>query len=194
MNKPSLPTRSRARRLQGGVTAVEFALAAPLIFLLLLGAIEFGRLLYLWATVQEVTRNAARQAVVTNFNDSAALETIRRDAVFRVSSGALPGAPEVGSASVVIRYLNYAGNYVDPGSTSPGENIVTCVADAQNSACIRYVQVCVGTARTARTLCDAVDPVPFAPLFGLFSYLGDIRIPSSTVTMPAESLGYRPST
>ncbi|MFD2270633.1 TadE family protein [Undibacterium arcticum] len=34
---------------------------------LFFGTLEFGRLIYLWNTVQEVSRNAARMAVVTDF-------------------------------------------------------------------------------------------------------------------------------
>ena len=100
--------------LQRGVAAVEFALVAIPFFLLLFGAMELGRLLYLWNTAQEITRHAARQAVVTNFKDDAAMAAIRHSAVFRVNAGTLPAAPEISDANVVIRYLNASGSVVSP--------------------------------------------------------------------------------
>lgn len=189
------PPLSR-RRLQRGLAVIEFALVAPLFFLLLLGVIEFARLLYVWDTVQEVTRQAARQAVVTDFTNADAMDAIRREAVFRLATdvnAALPAAPEITSNNVVVRYLNFSAAYVNVGSTSPAQNIVTCMADPQSANCIRYVEVCIGTAQSDSTLCDAVSPLSFVPLVGLFSYLGNLSIPKSTVRMPAESLGYRPT-
>ena len=54
-----LPPATRAGRQQGAA-AVEFALVALLFFTLLFGILEFGRMLYLYNTVQEVSRRAAR--------------------------------------------------------------------------------------------------------------------------------------
>ncbi|MGY2491440.1 TadE/TadG family type IV pilus assembly protein [Cupriavidus sp. CP313] len=51
-------------RRQRGATAVEFAIAAVLFFGLLLGILEFGRVLFTWNAVAEATRWGARQAVV----------------------------------------------------------------------------------------------------------------------------------
>ncbi|MBE0473665.1 TadE/TadG family type IV pilus assembly protein, partial [Rhodoferax sp.] len=101
--------------LQRGVAAVEFALVAIPFLLLLLGAMEFGRLLYLWNTAQEVTRNAARQAVVSNFND---VDAIKRAAVFRTGSSTdldktwLPASSEISAEKVVILYLNAGGSVI----------------------------------------------------------------------------------
>ncbi|WP_316153312.1 pilus assembly protein [Cupriavidus sp. BIC8F] len=51
-------------RHQRGTTAVEFAIVAVLFFSVLLGILEFGRVLYTWNAVAEATRWGARQAVV----------------------------------------------------------------------------------------------------------------------------------
>ncbi|WP_432259409.1 TadE/TadG family type IV pilus assembly protein [Cupriavidus sp. TMH.W2] len=51
-------------RRERGTTAVEFAIVAVLFFSLLLGILEFGRVLYTWNAVAEATRWGARQAVV----------------------------------------------------------------------------------------------------------------------------------
>ena len=48
-----------------GTTAVEFALLAPAIFLILFGAIEFGRLMWTQAALHFAVQEAARCASVT---------------------------------------------------------------------------------------------------------------------------------
>lgn len=49
---------------QRGVAAVEFALLAGLLFTLLFGVMEMGRVLFYWNTAVEATRMGARLAVV----------------------------------------------------------------------------------------------------------------------------------
>ena len=49
---------------QRGVAAVEFALVASLLFTLLFGVMEMGRVLFYWNTATEATRLGARLAVV----------------------------------------------------------------------------------------------------------------------------------
>lgn len=205
MNFLSLPP-IHSPRAQRGVAAVEFALVAIPFFLLLFGAIEFGRLLYLWNTVQEVTRHAARQAVVTNFTDTAAIDAIKRAAVFgiddaRITPYYLPASSEIFNTRVVIRWLNSSNCddnddcVVNPLPASPADNVAACLDAGRVAQCIRYVEVCVSTTGTT---CEAENSITFAPLLGLFfPLLGDVPIPGipmSTVRMPAESLGFGPGT
>lgn len=189
------PARHRfhATHDQRGAAAVELALIAIPFFFLLFALIEFGRLLYLWNTVQEVTRNAARLAVVANFTDPDAITAVRRSAVMRTTAGPLPGAPEVTDANVVIRYLNAAGNPAAPLPLDPGDNIAACLDATRTSSCIRFVEACLSTG----TGCGANERVSFVPLSSFLSGSGladftGLRIPSSTVRMPAESLGFTP--
>jgi Flp pilus assembly protein TadG len=195
MNNSTL-ANVNSKVLQRGVAAVEFALIAIPFLLLLLGAMEFGRLLYLWNTAQEVTRNAARQAVVTDFTNSAAIAAIKRSAVFRASDGYLPASSEISNANVIIRYLNAAGTEIANKPASPGDNIAACVNPSRTASCIRYVEVCLSTGAT----CTTAQSIAFKPMIGLFSTSGPnstdlsgIRIPLSTVRMPAESLGFDPT-
>lgn len=51
-------------RGQRGATAVEFAVAAMLFFGLVIGVIEFARMMYLWNAGAEATRLGARLAAV----------------------------------------------------------------------------------------------------------------------------------
>ncbi len=55
---------------QRGVAAVEFAIVASLLFTMLIGIMEFGRLLFYWNTAAEATRLGARIAVVCNKDDA----------------------------------------------------------------------------------------------------------------------------
>lgn len=194
--KNSLLANVNSRVLQRGVAAVEFALIAIPFFLLLFGVMEFGRLFYVWNTAQEVTRHAARQAVVTDFNDAIAIAAIKRAAVFRATAGTLPAAPEISDQRVFIRYLNESGNTVASKPSTPGDNITACLEHASN--CIRYVEVCLSVSLSEDKTCSEGQPIPFQPMIGLFATsaanstdLTGIRIPLSTVRMPAESLGYR---
>lgn len=57
-------------RLQRGVAAVEFGLVSIVLFTLMFGAVEFGRMLYYWNATTEATRLGARIAVVCDLNDS----------------------------------------------------------------------------------------------------------------------------
>ena len=189
----SQPAFIKSKTAQRGAAAVEFALVAIPFFLLMFGAMEFGRLLYLWNTVQEVTRNAARQAVVTDFTNATAVASIRQSAVFRTTPGALPAAAEITNARVNIRYLNAAGVVANPMPSSPGDNIAACLNATRVAECIRFVEVCVSTGAT----CAANEMISFVPMISLFSQSGPfstdltgLLIPLSTVRMPAESLGF----
>ena len=59
------------RRNQSGAAAVEFALIAIVFFTLLLGIIEFGRVLFTWNSAIEATRYGVRVAVVCDIDSTA---------------------------------------------------------------------------------------------------------------------------
>ena len=69
MTLTALPTRQRSPR-QHGVAAVEFALIASVFFMMLLGAAEVARVLWVWNAATEATRLGARMAVVCDLNDA----------------------------------------------------------------------------------------------------------------------------
>lgn len=168
-------------RRQRGAAAVEFALIALVFFTLLLGIIEFGRLLYLWNTTQEVTRYAAREAVVRWTDEK---EAIKREAIFQGGTSgtvALPAGPELTNAAISIRYLSSCidpttGERMEAAPASPENNLEECIEES--CSCIRFVEA-------------SVSGVTYIPMAGLFSWW-DIAVPASTVVMPAESMGYRP--
>ncbi|MBS1170252.1 MAG: hypothetical protein H6R01_1170 [Burkholderiaceae bacterium] len=201
----SLLSNTGTRARQRGAAAVEFALAAIPFFLLLFGVIEFGRLLYLWNTAQEVTRRAARMAVVTDFNNSAQIAAIKRNAVFRLVTDTEDWLPatyhaditkRLSDQNIVIRYLNASGGTPTPMPANPGDNITACLDSGRVNSCIRYVEVCISTKSNS---CAADDRLSFVPMLGLFSRndasnyninMSLLKIPLATVRVPAESLGF----
>ena len=89
----TVSTMGRASRQQG-VAAVEFALIASLLFTVLFGVIEMGRLLWTWNAAVEATRYGARLAVVCDLNDSG----IKTKMITRL--------PSLANGNITITYLN----------------------------------------------------------------------------------------
>jgi TadE-like protein len=185
-------------RPQRGAATVEFALLAIVFFMVLLGIMEFGRLIYVWNTVQEVTRHAAREAVVRDFT-SAEIAAIQRESIFQGGSTGtvnLPAGVEIANTTVKIVYLTVdaGGNRVAITAVNmpfdPADNISAC-GDAlrMNISCIRFVQACIAVDDTC------ANSIPYQPMVLLLANLGidlAINIPASSVVMPAESLGFAP--
>lgn len=173
---------------QRGAAAVEFALIAMVFFTLLLGIVEFGRFLYLFNTVQEVTRNAARMQVVRWVTEK---DAVQREAVFQGGTSgtvvSLPAGPEVTNAKILIGFYNtYADALIQnneltlyySGGTST-DNLNNCLL--KNDKCIHFV-------RASFTDAQGNSNLQYVPMIPLFSYL-NISLPGSTVIMPAESMG-----
>lgn len=60
----------RRPRFQSGAAIVEFALVALVFFGVLIGILEFGRMLFYWNSVTEATRLGARIAVVCDIGEA----------------------------------------------------------------------------------------------------------------------------
>lgn len=170
--KPTSPAER-----QKGAAAVEFAIVAIFFFTLLFGIIEFGRMLYLYNTVQEATRNLARKAVVALVTNSPSDAFKRNNALF--GGNALPGAPEVTAANVTVDFLSANGSVLS--GTLPNDQLSECLSGG--TGCVAFVRVRV------HDVADQNLGVIYQPMIaGLFPFL-QIRLPVSTVTMPAESMG-----
>jgi Flp pilus assembly protein TadG len=183
MNKTPISLRSR-RHLQQGAAVIELALTMMVFLTVALGIMELGRIMYLWNTVQEVTRRAAREAVVRDFTSQ--VSAIQREAIFRAgSTGAayLPAGLEISNTRVQINYLNASLNEASPLPADPADNLSACGDASRTSSCIRFVEACVATNSTC------TGAVTYAPMAGLFPFLA-VSIPVSSVVMPAESLGF----
>lgn len=85
--------RFLAFRRQQGAAAVEFALVAIVFFILLLGVVEMGRVLFTWNAAAEATRYGARVAAVCDMNDTAIVSRMQRI------------MPNLAASNVSIAYL-----------------------------------------------------------------------------------------
>lgn len=59
------------KRRQAGLATVEFAIVGAAAFTVLLGCIEIGRMLFVWNSIGEATRRAARVATICPVGDPA---------------------------------------------------------------------------------------------------------------------------
>jgi hypothetical protein len=189
---------SSTARSQRGAATVEFALLAIVFFMILLGTMEFGRIMYIWNTAQEVTRRAAREAVVRDFS---AVETaaIKRESIFQGGTSGpvnLPAGVEITNTTVKLVYLtvdaggNRAAITAGNMPADPADNISACNdAGRVFISCIRFVQACIAVDDAC------ASSIPYQPMVLLLANLGidfAINIPASLVVMPAESLGFAP--
>jgi len=83
---------------QSGAAIVEFAIVAVVFFTLLLGIMDFGRMLFTWNVATEVTRSGARIAVVC---DKLTPDQVR-DRMRRIM-------PQLTNANIVIDWHNPEG-------------------------------------------------------------------------------------
>jgi len=178
------------------VAAVEFALVALLFFTVVFGTIEFARIMYMYNTLAEVTRRAARAAANIDWRETTELDLAKQHAIFRDSPGELPFGAPITDQHIRIDYL-----YLTQGATttyepisagsmpgSPGQNRHNCLTNPYGSAtspsntCIRIVR-----ARICKpdTDCEAVDYQILIPLLNL-----GVKLPTSTTLVSAETLGY----
>ncbi len=72
-------------RNQGGAAAVEFAVVAPIFFLLLFGMIEYGRMVMVQQMLTNATREGARRAVL----DGTTVANVKTTVQDYLSSGSI---------------------------------------------------------------------------------------------------------
>ncbi len=132
--------RAALRQRQRGITTVEFSIVGALLFILLFGVIEFGRLLSTFVTLGESTRRAARLATVCPVNDPGI-----------TSTGLFAGLPGFSSANLQIQYLK-----------SDGTVLASPAGAGFNS--IQYVRVQV-TGYTISLAIPLINPSITAPGF-----------------------------
>lgn len=189
---PGRPGRAGQR----GGYIVEFAFVAMIFVLAVFGIVEFGRMLYVFNTVQEVTRKAATAAVTANFRDAARLQRIREHAVLRDSPGFLPLGAPITDRHVRIEFLALTDTgtgipslEVIPDSQLPGcpmQNRHLCMAQPGAARCVRFVRA---------RICDPANQVDCeqAHLELIIPQVGfTVAVPRASTLLPAESLGYEP--
>lgn len=65
--------RRQASACRRGAAAVEFAIVAPLFFMLIIGCVEFGRALMVQQVLTNCSRVGAREAITLNATESEAI-------------------------------------------------------------------------------------------------------------------------
>ena len=75
-------------RERSGVAAVEFALVAPIFFLLVFGLIEFGRMMMVQQSLTNAAREGSRVAILPTTKNGADVEAAMRDYLQSVMSNA----------------------------------------------------------------------------------------------------------
>jgi hypothetical protein len=155
--------------------------------MLVFGILEIARIMYVFNTLQEVTRRAAAAAVNVYPTDTAALAGLKQDAVFRNSPGELALAPPISDSYVRIEYLAYDLSVI-PTSSLPScaaTNQQICMANPRSGSCIHFVQVQVCDPSNTRT-CVAAQSQAMFPLVNL-----SVQLPRAPTISPVETLGYK---
>jgi Flp pilus assembly protein TadG len=102
---PKRPPRPRGRRLralrrdQRGTALVEFALIAPLLFLLLFGIVDFGRALDYYNQLTQLAGQGARTAAVNRNPDGTALSNANLYSIQHQLATTYTAQPELRNSS-----------------------------------------------------------------------------------------------
>lgn len=145
-----------------GVFVVEFAIIGLLLFVLLFGVLEMGRLYFTVNGLDEVVRRGARLAAVCDIRDTRVLRRAMFNDINNAGDSDLIGRLQ--TAHLELVYLDENGAVV----ASPND-----LVNASGFMAIRYVQL-------------RVDNFPFQLLIPGF---GSVTLPSFRATIPRESLG-----
>ena len=81
--------RQRCKSQRLGAAAVEFAIVAPLFFMLVFGCIEFGRALMVQQILTNASRVGAREAITLNATESEVITTASAYAASTSVSGVI---------------------------------------------------------------------------------------------------------
>jgi Flp pilus assembly protein TadG len=101
-----------SRRSERGTTLLDFAIAGTVMFTLLFGVIEFGRLFWTHSALKDAARRGTRYAIVRK-NDSAGILAVQKMVVYgdpnANPSTATPVVPGLTTGNVTVEYQNYNG-------------------------------------------------------------------------------------
>lgn len=95
---------NQKKHKQQGIALVEFTIVATLFFLVIFSIIEFGRLLFTWHALNEISRRSARLATVCQVTAPEQL-----DAITAAVMDDIP-LPNFSVNNIQIRYLDGTGS------------------------------------------------------------------------------------
>jgi len=123
--------RNHLFRRHSGQSMVEFAILAPIFFLLLLGTIDLGRAVYIYNTISDAAREGTRAAIPfdtplpTNAAVVAAVQSKLGGGFTLAVDTACAGLPAGGSCPTVPTTPNTGYIWYSPGVGTPGRGHVT---------------------------------------------------------------------
>lgn len=125
----NVPAKTRGQAL------VEFALVIPLVLLLFMGIVDFGRAIYAYNTISNAARDGARKAIVDQTAGVAAREAADQATAL--------GLSPTDVSQVRVRYLlgNLSGDCVAVGT---GGYPTGCVAEVRVQYLYRAVTPIIG--------------------------------------------------
>lgn len=156
--------RSVGAVTQRGAAAVEFALALPILMVLMWGLLSFGALFYTQLAVSRAAHDGARAASL--IPPSADVVTVVRGAVIdSLAASPVAAAGQNGSYAARHGYL----------SGLPGDTIVVSSAACDGLTCV--------TVRVAYPYGDGVRLLPriSLPGIGLLSFIPDVLVAEAVV-------------
>ena len=106
------------RNRQKGLSTVEFALVAVVLFMMIFAVIEVGRAFFVASALDEASRRGARMAAVCPVNDPA----ISQAAAFNNAV-----IPDLDAGDIVVEYLDAAGTNVGAPGTAAGFRLIRYV-------------------------------------------------------------------
>ncbi|MGF6089370.1 TadE/TadG family type IV pilus assembly protein [Pseudomonas sp. 18173] len=151
------------RKHMRGTYTVEFAIVGLLMFTLLFGVVEMGRLYFTVNALDEAVRRGTRLAAVCNISDPVVLRRAIFNAATDAGTSQLIG--NLATTNLTLSYLDVNGAVV----TTPSD-----LVSANGFRAIRYVRL---------SLQSFVFNL-FIPGFGV-----PITLPTFRATLPRESLG-----
>jgi Flp pilus assembly protein TadG len=93
----------KSRRKQEGLSTVEFALVAAVLFTMIFGVIEVARAFFVSSALDEATRRGARMAAVCPVNDAA---------IFQAAAFNNAVIPDLDAGDIAVEYLDTTGALV----------------------------------------------------------------------------------
>ncbi len=136
---PAWALDRETRNPECGSAAVEFALVCGLLCVLLIGAVELGRMAWVWNAAVEATRHGARLAVVCDIGDP------------RIAQRAAARLPGLRPDQVRIDYLaiGQAANACGPADC---EAVRVALVDVEHQIFVPWLARSIGLPPMATTL------------------------------------------
>ncbi len=103
---------------QQGISTVEFALVALVLFIMIFGVIEIARAFFVTSLLDEATRRGARMAAVCPINDPA---------VFQAAAFDNTVIPDLDAGDITVEYLDVAGTIVGNPTDPAGFRLIRYV-------------------------------------------------------------------